>query len=67
MLHQEKELSNDSGKPLSCYNFTDKKAKMATIRNCILAFSVILIFNYHYSKPAFKKKKKKKTTNLELA
>ena len=25
MLHQEKELSNDSGRPLSYNNFTDKK------------------------------------------
>ena len=26
MLHQEKELPDDSGRPLSCNNFTDKRA-----------------------------------------
>ena len=33
MLHQEKVLPNDSGRPLSYDNFTDKKAKWLLLRN----------------------------------
>ena len=36
MLHQEKGLSNDSRRPLSCNDFTDKKGKITTNRSCVL-------------------------------
>ena len=63
MLHQEKEVPNDSGRLLSWDIFTDKKA-VFVLFVCLFsffavfffffAFSVyILIFTYQYSKSAF--------------
>ena len=41
MLHQEKELSNDSGRPLSSNNFTATEAKWLLYEAVFFAFSVI--------------------------
>ena len=38
MLRQEKELLNDSGKPLSYNDFTDKNKMAATKKQCFLRF-----------------------------
>ena len=38
MLHQEKELQNDSGRPLSYNNFTDKNKMAASKKQCFLRF-----------------------------
>ena len=45
MLYKEKELLNDSGKPLNCNNFTDKNKATAMLSNfqitAILRFEAI--------------------------
>ena len=42
MLYQEKELPEDSGRPLGYNNFTVKKNKMAaTKKQCFFAFSAL--------------------------
>ena len=45
MLHQEKELSNDSGRPLNCNNVTDERAKWLLLEAVFFAISV---FSYSY-------------------
>ena len=40
-------------KPLSCNNFTDKKAKWLLLKTVVFAFSVIPFLTYQYSKPTF--------------
>ena len=45
ILHEEKELSNDSERPLGFYNFTDKKAKgTATVFLFVLFFGLFVSF-----------------------
>ena len=41
MLHQEKELANESGRPLNYNNFTDENKTAATKKQCFFAFSVL--------------------------
>ena len=44
ILHEEKELSNDSERPLGLYNFTDKKAKgTATVFCCCCCFVFVFV------------------------
>ena len=54
MLHQEKELPNDSERPLSYNIFTDKNKMAAIMKQCLFAFSVLnwvfTMFTYGHSK-----------------
>ena len=52
MSHQEKEFPNDSGRPLSGYNFIDNKAKWLLLRSLLFLFSP-------YSKSSFLQMTKK--------
>ena len=45
MLHQEKELRNDSGRPLSYDDFTDKNKMAATKKQCFFGFFVFSVLN----------------------
>ena len=51
MLHQEKEVPNDSRRPLCYSNFTDKKQNIiaAAKKPYFLSSLLFLGFTYHYS------------------
>ena len=67
MLHQEKELPNDSGGPLSCNGFTDKKAKWLLLEAGFFFFFFFLVFCYSYLQLSFfEARVLQMTTNLEL-
>ena len=44
MLYNEKELPNDSGRPLRYHNFTDKKAEWLLLRSYLFLFLLLYLF-----------------------
>ena len=44
MLHQQKTLPNDSGRPLSWDNFTDEKAKWLLLRSRVFFCFFVFVF-----------------------
>ena len=43
MLHRQKWLPNNSGRPLNCKNFTDKKAKWTPLEVMFMHFLLLFI------------------------
>ena len=48
MLHQEKKLPNDSGKPLSYNDLTDKNKMAVTKKQCFLFYFILFYFILFY-------------------
>ena len=65
MLHQEKELPNDPGRPLSYNNFTDKKVKWLLLRSSVFFFCVFYIeLSLHLTSLGFTNDNKKNCSSV---